>query len=158
MSNTGLQSTSKLEDAAVKPAFQFLLTNMKLGSKPLETLLCIDWVSKELDLGLQFEKDWETQLTSHSIATFIFDYSSPSAAGLVTLSEIENSVDLAMHHNSLFKNRQFFTGRRQFQEIINQVFETSATSSWVPKSRENTMRVFTVGPNEQFLELFQRKK
>lgn len=129
-----------------------------LGPKPLASLLCLDWVNKELDLGLEIDKDWVTQLTPRNIATFIFDYSHLSAAGLVTLAEIKDSVDLAMHHrNSLSKNRQPPPGRRQFQEVVDQVFEMRATSSWVSKSREDITRAFTTGPNKQLLELFQHK-
>lgn len=152
------ESTNKLESTAVKSALRILLPTIKtnLGPKALASLLCLDWVNEELGLGLDIERDWETQLTSRNIATFIFDYAHLSATVLVTLEAIERLVDQEMHRNS-FKNRQLPPGRKRFQEIVNQVLESKATASWVSKSREDMMRTFTAGPNEQLLELFQHK-
>ncbi|PON21197.1 hypothetical protein TGAM01_v209923 [Trichoderma gamsii] len=151
------ENTNKIESTAVKSALRILLPTVKtnLGPKPLASLLCLDWVNEQLGLGLNLEKDWQTQLTSRNIATFIFDYSRLSSVGSVTLAEIENLVALAMHRNSSSENCQLQSGRKQFQEIVDQVLEARATSSWVFKSREAMMRTFTTGPNEELLKLFQ---
>lgn len=142
----------------MKSALGILLPTVKanLGPKPLASLLCLDWVNEELGIDLDIEKDWETQLTSRNIATFIFDYARLSAAGLVTLGDIKSSVDLVMHRNSMFKRRQLPHGRKKLQRIVDQVLDIKAASSWVSKSREDLMRTFTTGPNKQLLELFQQ--
>ncbi|KAL7918536.1 hypothetical protein ACQKWADRAFT_330568 [Trichoderma austrokoningii] len=151
------EHAGKFESTVVKSALCILLPAIKtnLGPKPLASLLCLDWVNEEPDLGLEIENDWAAQLTSRNIAAFIFDYARLSAAGLVTLAEIGSSVDLAIHRKSFFNKLQLPPGRKHLQEIVNQVLEDEATSRWVSKSREDMMRVFTTGPNEQLLELFQ---
>ncbi|KAK1240297.1 hypothetical protein MKX08_007739 [Trichoderma sp. CBMAI-0020] len=154
------ENTNKLESTAVKSALRILLPTVKtnLGQKPLASLLCLDWVSEELGLGLDFEQDWDTQMTSRNIATFIFDCAHLSAAELVTLELIQRLVDQEIFRNA-FENqhRQPLPGRKQFQEIVDQVLESKAISSWVSKTREDMMRAFMTEPNEQLLELFQHK-
>lgn len=77
----------------MKSALRILLPTVKanLVPRPLASLLCLDWVNEELGLGLDIEKDGETQLASGNIATFILDCACLSAAGSVTLGDIESS-------------------------------------------------------------------
>jgi hypothetical protein len=54
---------------------RFLLPSVgqSLGSSSLISLLCLDWASTELGLGLEFESLWEAELTSSNIILFLVD-------------------------------------------------------------------------------------
>ncbi|KAM0260043.1 hypothetical protein ACHAQJ_002967 [Trichoderma viride] len=159
-SASGLKSFSspfQTDRATVKSVLRFLLPTVKtnLGSRPLVSLLCLDWVNVELDLGLDMENDWEAQLTSDNIAAFIHDCSELSAGNLVNLTEVENLVNLVVSSSSFTQGQ--ITGQKKLQEIVDTVFQLGAASSWVSKCREDTMHMFTAGPNEQLLQLCQHK-
>ncbi|RFU81466.1 mfs multidrug transporter [Trichoderma arundinaceum] len=176
---------AQLDTATLKSVLRFLLPSVKknLGSKPFVSLLSLDWVNKELGLGLGIEDVWKAELTRDNIAAFIYDCSRSSAnsqtnlteakipatssqnypiysepptkADRVKLREIKTSVDFAMRAtNSLEK--EHLSGQTKLQEIFNKTLELCETSDWASKCRDIITPMFTVGPNDQLLELCRR--
>ncbi|KAF3763244.1 hypothetical protein M406DRAFT_331780 [Cryphonectria parasitica EP155] len=60
-----------LPEITVKAAFQSLLPS--LGTSIL-SLFCQDWMSKKFNLDLDLEDQWDEELSSSSIATFLVDW------------------------------------------------------------------------------------
>ena len=96
-------SANELDIATLKRALRFLLPKVgsNLGPNSLLTLLSLDWASAELDLGLELENVWRTNLTSSNIIIFLcecivsFD---TSHSVEVDLAELEGLVIPAMRH------------------------------------------------------------
>ncbi|KAI0098719.1 hypothetical protein GGR51DRAFT_552449 [Nemania sp. FL0031] len=140
----------------LKPILQFLLPRAEanLGSNSLLLLLCLDWVNKELDLGLDHDDLWEAELSSSNISIFLKSCISPSSPNLVSLKEIENLVVHAMDHmNSTESNQR--PSRVKLENIVNQVLESNTSASWVSQNEGTIRNVLASGPSAEFLVNFR---
>ena len=145
----------------LKRILRFLLPliGQNLGSSSLMSLLCLDRVSTELGLDLEFESLWETELTSSNIILFFVDCFTAGDAHKdlpVNLAEVEELVIPAMHH---VRSRKALppTERDRLCEIVKTALEAGHALDWVSVYGEGILRVFTSGPNETILEHCRRK-
>ncbi|KAL7940929.1 hypothetical protein V8C42DRAFT_336254 [Trichoderma barbatum] len=137
--------------------FMLLTSKTNLGSNPLLTLLSLDWVSNEFNLGLEIGHFWKSELNSDTIATFLYDCANLPAGNAVCFTEVEDLVGRAIHHVSLLRKDQIHW-RSKFQEIVTQSLDLGGISDWVSKCREVTLRMFTAGPDEHLLESCRLKE
>jgi len=140
----------------LKRILRFLLPTVgqSLGSSSLISLLCLDWASTELDLGLEFESLWEAELTSSNIILFLVDcFAADDAFGdfTVDLAEVEDLVIPAMRYVDSRKCQQL-AGRVRLHEIVKRVLESGRTLNWVSAYGGAILRVFTSGINEKLLK------
>lgn len=115
------------------------------------------WVNEELGLSLGLESAWEAQLTCYNTLNFIFDYSRPSAAGLITFSDVNEWVDTALGM-TLKSTLRGTRGRKQFQEVVDTLFKLCEESEWASKCEEDVMRTLSAGPNQQLRDSSQHKE
>lgn len=140
----------------LKMVLRFLLPTVgqSLGSSSLVSLLCLDWASTELDLGLEFESLWEAEFTSSNIILFLVEcFVTDDAFGdlVFDLAEVEDLVIPAMRYVDSRKGQQL-AGRVRLHEIVKRVLESGRTLKWVSACGEAILRVFTSGINEKLLE------
>lgn len=120
-----------------------------LGSSRLLTLLSLDWVNTELDLGLKFESVWEVELTSANITEFLdeciasFNPSPGAESGAV-----EDLVIPAMRHVELRLNKQRLSGKTRLHEVVNRVLASGCQLAWVSQCEASIVRMFVSGPGE----------
>ncbi|KAH7205372.1 uncharacterized protein BKA55DRAFT_530727 [Fusarium redolens] len=153
LSDSNEQSTAELDIAAFKRVLRFLLpaVGTSLGSNPLLSLLCLDWINQELSLGLSLEALWEAQLTSSNIIIFLCRCFNMSDSDSVDLDGIEDLVLPAMRHIQPLRNRKN-AGRARLQDIVYQALEDGRSVPWVRKFRDDITRVFECGPGEDLLQ------
>ncbi|KAI1121200.1 hypothetical protein F5Y10DRAFT_256769 [Nemania abortiva] len=138
--------------SVLKPVLQFLLPSVgtNLGPNSLLSLLCLDWVNKELDLGLDHENLWEAKLTSSNISIFLKSLISPSSTNVISLTEIENLVVRAM--TLLYSSEENeVLGRVRFENIVNQVLDSNTSAGWVSENEDKIRCALTSGPSEELL-------
>ena len=122
-------------------------------------LLCLDRANAELDLGLEFESVWGTELTSSNILYFFVNC---FAAGdfqkcpTIPLHEVEELVIPAMRSVDSRK-AQLPTGGARLHEIVRIALDSGHALDWVPVYRDDILRAFTSGPSEALLERCGRK-
>lgn len=112
----------------------------------LLTLLSLDWVNAELDLGLEFESLWKAELTSSNIIIFLCDCFALSGV-TVDLAEVEGLVILAMRYVESHNGQQL-AGKVRLHKIVNRVLEYGRTLDWVSVSGDSIAGVFASGPGE----------
>ncbi|KAK4064262.1 uncharacterized protein Triagg1_9058 [Trichoderma aggressivum f. europaeum] len=154
-------AVSQLDIPALKSVLGFLLPKVKtnLGSNPLVSLLALDWANQELNLGLEIEDLWISELNTSNIATFLSSYVKLSAGDLTTskAAKIDHEVGYAIGCGNLLAKGKTL-GRSKLQEIVENVLNFHSASDWVSKCREGILRMFTAAPDERLLELGQRKE
>ncbi|KAL7929540.1 hypothetical protein V8C35DRAFT_284346 [Trichoderma chlorosporum] len=131
-----------------------------LGSNPLLSLLALDWADKKLNLGLEMESLWTSYINSDNIITFLYRYANLSANCLLSdrvFIGMEDAVGAAIRRTESLKKEQMH-GRSKFEEIVNETFRLRKNAIWVSLCREGILRLFTAGPDEQFLELWQNRE
>ncbi|KAJ4244364.1 hypothetical protein NW762_014491 [Fusarium torreyae] len=153
LSDSNEQSTAELDIAALKRVLRFLLpaVGTSLGSNPLLSLLCLDYVNQELSLDLSLEALWEAQLTSPNIIMFLCRCFNMSGNDSVDLDEIEDLVLPAMRQIQPLRNQKN-SGRARLQDIVYQALEDGRSVPWVHKFRDDITRVFECGPGEDLLQ------
>lgn len=144
--------------ATSKNLLRFLLPNTgtSLRSGHILTLLALDWVNKELALGLDFETRWDAELNSSNIILFLCDCFEMSVSDSVDLSEVENLVIPAIRHVELLGGHQI-PGRDRLQGIVDYILDHDPTVDWVSKYGANIARVLASAPNEELLERYRRR-
>jgi hypothetical protein len=154
-----IQPTNQPDTTTLNRVLQFLLPTVGtvVFSSRLLSLLSLDWVNAELDLGLEFENRWEAELTSSTVVAFFSDCfaSYDESANLeVDLEEVEDLVIPAMYRAG---ERQL-AGRSRLYEIANRVLKSGRTLDldWVPLYEGIITNVFTSGPSE-VIERCQRR-
>jgi hypothetical protein len=115
------------------------------------SLLALDWINKELALGLDFETRWDTELDISNIITFLCDCFEMSAGDSVDVSQVEDLVIPAIRHVDLLGRNQI-PGRDRLQGIVDNILDRNPTVDWVSKYGVNVARVLASGPNEELLE------
>ena len=145
----------------MKNALRILLPTVSrgLGSSRLTSLLCLDWVSRALDLGLEFEDMWTAETDSSNIIIFIVDCSAADDAFenlTVDLANVEDLVVPAIRYVDSRNGKQE-AGKVRLQKIIERVLESGRDLDWVSACGDSISRVFTSGPSQKLLEHCQRK-
>ncbi|KAI9801895.1 MAG: hypothetical protein M1833_002209 [Piccolia ochrophora] len=145
----------------LKRILQHLLPTVgqSLGSSSLVSLLCLDAVSAELDLGLEFESLWEAELTSSNIIMFLVHcFAANEALGDLTvdIAEVEALVIPAMRYVDSHVGQQT-AGRVRLREIATKVLEYGRTLDWVSVLGEHILRVIMSGPTEELLKNCRRQ-
>ncbi len=162
-----MEHASRLDVTASKRILRFLLpmVGQKLGSSTLVSLLCLDRVSAELDLGLNFESLWETELTSINILIFVIDCLAAARDThhknlTVDHSKVEDLVVRAMDHIDSRKALELLptTGRDRLSEIVRTALESGHALEWVSVYGEDILRVLASGPSQALLEHCQGKE
>ncbi|KAM5527050.1 MFS multidrug transporter [Fusarium oxysporum f. sp. phaseoli] len=140
LSDSNEKSTAELDIAALKRVLRFLLpaVRTRLGSNPLLSLLCLDWINQELGLGISLEALWEAQLTSPNIIMFLCRCFNMSDSDSVNLEEIEGLVLPAMRNIQSLRNRKN-AGRARLQDIVYQALEDGRSVPWCA-NLETTLR------------------
>ncbi|TGJ78886.1 hypothetical protein E0Z10_g9879 [Xylaria hypoxylon] len=139
--------------STLKPILQFLLQGVgaSLGSNSLVSLISLDWVNRELELGLDYEDRWETEVTSQNISIFLNACIELSGDESVSLKDIEDPVDYATLHIDSLKNKQVI-GRIRFEKIVNRVLEHNLSVGWVSQNASKIRRILASGPSEELFE------
>jgi len=145
----------------VKNALRILLPTVGqgLGSSRLTSLLCLDWVSRALDLGLEFEDMWTAEIDSSNIIIFIVDCFAADDAFenlSVDLANVEDLVVPAIRYVDSRNGKQE-AGKVRLQKIIERVLESGRDLDWVSACGDSISRVFTSGPSQKLLEHCQHK-
>ncbi|KAF2963867.1 hypothetical protein GQX73_g9698 [Xylaria multiplex] len=138
--------------STLRPMLQFLLPGVgaSLGSNSLLSLLSLDCVNRELDLGLNYEDLWESELTSDNISIFLNSCIELSGGESVSLADIEELVDRAMVYIDSLKSKQVL-GRTRFENIINRVLESNASEAWISQHESKIRQILASGPSEELL-------
>ncbi|KAI1102067.1 hypothetical protein F4804DRAFT_314189 [Jackrogersella minutella] len=145
---------------ALKRMLRFILpaVGKKLGSNSLVTLLCLDQISTELNLGLDFESLWEREFTRSNILSFINCIAACNADKLsVDQAKADELVMLAIFHSEPDEG-DMLTGRDKLYEIIKLVVGSGVILNGEPEDVEDILRVFTSSPSEALLEHCRRKE
>ncbi|KAI0521405.1 hypothetical protein F5B22DRAFT_596742 [Xylaria bambusicola] len=139
--------------STLKPILQFLLPRLRsnLGSNSILSLLSLDWVNRELGLGIDYEDLWESELTAPNIAIFLNDCIELSVVDSVNPTNIIDLVAHTLNHMSSLKDKEA-PGRVKLERIISRVFESDASASWVTRNRDNIKHIITYGPSEEMLQ------
>jgi hypothetical protein len=146
----------------MKNALRILLpaVGQGLGSSRLTSLLCLDWVSKALDLGLEFEDMWTAEIDSSNILTLIIDCTAADDVfenlSFDIANDVEDLVVAAIRYVDCRNGKQE-AGKVRLQKIIERVLESGRDLDWVSAYRDSISRVFTSGPSQKLLEHCQRK-
>lgn len=147
--------------AILKSALRFILPTLgkSRGSNNLISLLCLDWVSTELNLGLKFEDLWEAEINSSKIILFFVDCFAVDDAFVnlgVDLAEVEDLVIPAIRYVDSQKGEQA-VGKLRLHKIVKRVLESGRNLDWVSAYGGSILRVFTSGPSEKLLDHCRRK-
>jgi hypothetical protein len=147
--------------ATLKDALRLLLPTVGqgLGSSRLTSLLCLDWISRALGLGLQIEDMWTAEIDSSNIIIFITDcFAADDAfeALTVEVADIEHLVVPAICYVDSRNGKQV-AGKLRLQKIIERVLESGRGLDWVTACGESISRVFTSGPSQKLLQHCQHK-
>ncbi|KAJ8133249.1 hypothetical protein O1611_g370 [Lasiodiplodia mahajangana] len=136
----------------LKSMLQFLLprAGANLGSNSLLSLLCLDWVNRELDLGLDHDNLWKAHLSSSNISIFLNSCIDPASRGTANIDDIEDLVIHAMDHEASTEGDKL-PGRVKLENIVNQVLESNMSTSWVSQNETIIKRALTSGPSEEIL-------
>ncbi|KAI0437931.1 hypothetical protein F4803DRAFT_536861 [Xylaria telfairii] len=148
--------SSKL--SSLKPMLQFTLPRVgaSLGSNSLMSLLSLDWVNTELDLGLDYEDLWESELTSENIGIFLNACIEHFGEDSVTLTEIEDIVDTEMFRTGSLNEEQVL-GRVRFEHLVNRVLDSDASKGWMSQNGSNIKHILAFGPSEELLKSCRRR-
>ena len=108
--------------ATLKDALRLLLpaVGQGLGSSRLTSLLCLDWISRALGLGLQIEDTWTAEINSSNIIIFITDcFAADDAFEVLTveLAVVEHLVVPAICYVDSRNGKQV-AGKLRLQKII----------------------------------------
>ncbi|KAI9883329.1 MAG: hypothetical protein M1823_004900 [Watsoniomyces obsoletus] len=149
----------------LKSVLRFLLPTIgqEEGMNPISliSLLCLDWVNTELDLGLDFKDIWQVKTNSSNIIVFFLDcFAVDEAFGnlKVDLAEVEALIISAIRYVDDSHNEEKAGGKQRLHEIVKRLFESSNNSlDWVSACKESILRMFIYGPSEKLLEHCQRK-
>ncbi|RWA04517.1 hypothetical protein EKO27_g10587 [Xylaria grammica] len=138
--------------STLKPILKFVLPGVgpNLGSNPLLSLTSLDWVNRELDLGLDYEDLWESELTSENISIFLNSCIELSSSESVRLMEIEDLVDRAIYQMDSLKDKQVL-GRMRFESIVDRVLESDASVGWISHNGSKIRHILAFGPSEELL-------
>lgn len=151
-------ATERIDVAALTTALRFVLpaVGTDLGSSRLLSLLCLDWINKELNLNLELATLWRTELTTSNIILFFCDCFELSPDSEVDLGEVEASVVPAMREfkPSLWEQVQ---GPVRLQAFVTRVLDSGRAVDWVSKYGCNIAHVLTTIPNAQVLERCLRR-
>ncbi|KAI0538352.1 hypothetical protein GGR58DRAFT_309563 [Xylaria digitata] len=149
---TQLLASCSTRISTLRPMLQFLLPGVgaSLGSNSLLSLLSLDCVNRELDLGLDYEDLWESELTSENISIFLNSCIELSSGESVSLTDIEELVDRAMVYIESLKSKQVL-GRTRFENIINRVLESDASEAWISQHESKIRHILASGPSEELL-------
>ena len=145
----------------LKRVLRFLLPTVgtSLDTSRLLTLLSLEWANRELDLELEFESLWKTELTSSNIVLFLCEcltlYMGTSPGVQADPGEVESLVFPAIRHVES-RNGQQLGGQVRLHEIVNRVLESGRTFDWVSIYGGSIVRVFTSGPGD-LLDRCQRR-
>ncbi|KAI1364597.1 hypothetical protein F5Y08DRAFT_306368 [Xylaria arbuscula] len=139
--------------STLKPILQFLLPRLRtsLGSNSILSLLSLDWVSRELGLGIDCEDHWDSELTSPNIAIFLNDCIELSADDSVSPTNILDLVSHTLNQMRSSKDKDV-PGRTRLERIVSRVFESDASARWVTRNRRKIMRIVACGPSEEMLQ------
>ncbi|KAI1148028.1 hypothetical protein F4825DRAFT_435465 [Nemania diffusa] len=158
ISSAQLSANSSTNLSTLKPILRFLLaeTGAGLGSNSLMSLLCLDWVNRELDLDLDYGNVWEDKLTSSNISIFLHLCIDPSDIDMVDITELE---DLVVHEMDSIDapNDQQALGRAKLEIIVNRVLDSNRSARWVSRYGDRIRHALTSGPNEELLVSCMRK-
>lgn len=143
--------------STLKPTLQFLLLGIKrsLGLNSLLTLLSLDWVNRQLNLDLELEDLWLTNITSPKISIFMNVCIEATGVDRINAMEIEKLVNHATEDTGPTNNKQL-PGRVKFQNSVTRVLESDVCASWAPQSRDMIRRVFASGLSEEFFARCRR--
>lgn len=97
-----------------------------LGSSRLTSMLCLDWVSRALDLGLEFEDMWTAEVESSNIIIFIvacFAADDTFKNLSVDLANVEDLVATAIRYVDSRNGKQE-AGKIRHQKIIERALES----------------------------------
>ncbi|KAI7758836.1 hypothetical protein LZL87_013819 [Fusarium oxysporum] len=130
-------SSSQLDVITLKNYLRFLLPSIgtSLGSGRILSLLTLDWINKELALGLDFEARWDTELNVSNISAFLCDWLEMSAGEIVFASKIEGLVIPAIRHVELLGGHQI-PGRDRLQGIVDHILNRNPSVDWVSNAEQ----------------------
>ncbi|KAJ2995490.1 hypothetical protein NUW58_g1252 [Xylaria curta] len=139
--------------STLKPILQFLLPGIgeNLGSNSILSLMSLDWVNRELDLGFDYEDLWESELTSQNISLFLNACVELPSGESVSLTDIQDLVDRAVFHVDSWKDEQVL-GRARFARIVNRALESSASVGWISQNESKIRGILASGPTEGLLK------
>ncbi|KAI1308083.1 hypothetical protein F5Y03DRAFT_110624 [Xylaria venustula] len=137
----------------LKSMLQFTLPKVgaSLGSSSLMTLLSLDLLNKELDLGLDYEDLWESELTSKNISIFLNACIERSIEESTSLTDTGDIVDREMSRIKSLKDKQVF-GRVRFEQIVNRVLESDASKEWMSRHGGEIKHILATGPSQELLK------
>ncbi|KAH7201214.1 hypothetical protein DER44DRAFT_841717 [Fusarium oxysporum] len=146
-------SSSQLDVITLKNYLRFLLPSIgtSLGSGRILSLLTLDWINKELALGLDFEARWDTELNVSNISAFLCDWLEMSAGEIVFASKIEGLVIPAIRYVELLGGHQI-PGRDRLQGIVDHILNRNPSVDWVSKYGAHVAHVHASPPKEELLE------
>lgn len=144
--------------SSLKPMLQFTLPRVgaSLGANSLMSLLSLDWVNRELDLGLDYEDLWESELTNENISIFLNSCMEHFGDESVTLTDIEDIVDTEIFQIGSLNDGQVL-GRVRFEQIVNQVLESDASKGWISQNESKIKHILASGPSEELLKSCRRR-
>merc|ERR1739848_234868 len=154
LSNCSKDPAVQIDIATLTNLLRFLLPTIgtSFSSGRVLSLLALDWINKELALGLDFETRWDAELDGSNIIIFFcdcFEMSVDDAS--VDLSEVEDLVIPAIRHVELLGGRRI-PGRERLQRIVDNILNRNPTVDWVSKYGANVARVLASAPNEELLD------
>jgi hypothetical protein len=131
-SDVNNESTSQPDIAILKNQLRFLLPTVGtgLGSHRILSLMALDWINKELALGLDFEPLWDVELDSSNIIIFLCDCFEMSVDATVSLSQVEDLLIPVISHFELIGGRRI-PGRDRLQGIVDYILDRNPTVDWV---------------------------
>lgn len=153
LSDCNKEPASQLDIVTLKNLLRFLLPTIgtRLSSDHILSLLTLDWINKELALGLDFETRWDAELDISNIITFLCDCFEMSVGDSVDVSEVEDLVIPAIRHVELLGGHQI-PGRDRLQGIVDYILDRNPSVDWVSKYGANVAHVLASAPNEELLE------
>jgi hypothetical protein len=152
-SDVNNESTSQPDIAILKNQLRFLLPTVGtgLGSHRILSLMALDWINKELALGLDFEPLWDVELDSSNIIIFLYDCFEMSVDATVSLSQVEDLLIPAIRHFELIGGRRI-PGRDRLQGIVDYILDRNPTVDWVIRYGADVGHVLaSPPPHEQLL-------
>ncbi|KAI5459669.1 hypothetical protein BGZ63DRAFT_465138 [Mariannaea sp. PMI_226] len=152
------EPATQLDLVTLKNTLCLLLPAVRtnVSSDHILFLLSLDWINKELALGLDLETQWDAELDTTNIMMFLCHCFDMRDGDSVDLSDIEELVIPAMRHVEHLGKHQLL-GRDRLQKIVDHILEHNPTVDWVSKYGSTVALVLASAPNEELLEQCRRR-
>ena len=140
-------------------ALQFVLPKFgqSLGSDSLTSLLCLEMISTELNLIIDFEDLWKTETDSSKIVALLLnciEAEDDLEMQRENLSQVEGCVASAIQQ---VDREERAIGKVRLQKIVERMLESDCKLDGILRHQESILHLFESGPGEKLLSRCQRK-